>query len=80
MENASEGRLLVLNCAGLPVGTLERVDVGESVLKSLGLNLPESLLKAARKQNLYPLGIGLPQVVETMLAAGLVNNQDRQSL
>ncbi len=76
LEKTSEGRLLVFNLAGLPSGTLDRVDVGEAVLKRLGLKLPQSFIEAARNQNTYPLGIALPQVVETMLAIGIVDKAD----
>ena len=76
LEKSKEGRLLVLNMAGLPSATLDRVDVGEAVLKKIGLNVPKSFLDTARSQNIYPLGISLPQVVESMLATGKVSNKD----
>ena len=73
LEQAEGGRLLVFNLAGLPSGTLDRVDVGEAVLKHLGLRLPYSFLEAARNQNTYPLGMALAQVVETMVSSGVVD-------
>ncbi len=63
-------RLLVLSPAGLPSGTLDKPDLGEAVLARLGLRLPPPLLEAARRQNAYPLGLALPQVVQSMLASG----------
>ncbi|MEB3265896.1 MAG: site-2 protease family protein [Cyanobacteriota bacterium] len=65
-------RLLVLSAAGLPCGTLERPDVGEAVLKRLGLRLPPALLSSARRQGSYPLGMGLERVVRSMIASGEV--------
>ena len=72
IEQSEEGRLLVLNLAGLPCGTLDRIELSEAVLSRLGLRLPPPLLEAARQQNTYPLGLPLPQVAESMLASGLV--------
>ena len=77
LEQSPEGKLLVFNTAGLPSSTLDRIDVGEAVLKKLGLkNVPKSFLENARKQNIYPLGISLPKVVESMLVTGKVKNTD----
>ncbi len=76
LEKSAEGRLLVFNLAGLPSGTLDRVDIGEAVLKHLGLKIPKSFLEVARKQNIYPLGLALPQTVEAMFSAGLINRPD----
>lgn len=67
LEQTPGGRLLVLSPAGLPSGTIDRMDVGEAVLNRLGVRLPPQILEEARKQNAYPLGlVMLPQVVETM--------------
>ena len=69
LENAPEARLLVLSPAGLPSGTIDRMDVGEAVLERLGVRLPPTILEEARKHNNYPLGlVMLPQVVESMQA------------
>ncbi len=76
LEKTNQGRLLVFNLAGLPAGTLDRIDLGEAVLKKLGMKLPPSFLDAARNQNVYPLGIALPEVVESMISAGLVKRPD----
>ena len=70
LEQAPDGRLLVFSPAGLPSGTIDRMDVGEAVLQKLGVRLPPPILEEARKQNAYPLGlVMLPQVVETMQAS-----------
>ncbi len=73
LEKADNARLLVFNLAGLPSGTLDRINLGEAVLKSLGVRLPSQFIDAARSQNTYPLGMGLPQVVEGMVSSGLVD-------
>jgi len=73
LEKSSGGRLLIMNLAGLPSGTMDKVDLGEAVLKRLGLeNIPKTFLESARKQNNYPLGISLPNVVASMLATGKI--------
>lgn len=72
IEKSEEGKLLVFNLAGLPSGTLDRVDVGKSVLNKLGLKIPQPFLEVARKENNYPLGLALPKIVEMMIASGIV--------
>ncbi len=76
LEKAQEGRLLVFNSAGLPSGTLDKADLGQAVLKRLGLRLPSAFLESARNQNAYPLGIALAQVVEAMISTGVVDKPD----
>ena len=67
LERAPQGRLLVFSPAGLPSGTIDRMDLAEAVLTRLGVRLPPPMLEAARKQNAYPLGlVMLPQLVESM--------------
>ena len=70
IENSNCSRLLVLSLAGLPIGTLDRVDIGNAVLKKLGLNLPEQVIKVARKENIYPLGLNLLKIAESSLPDG----------
>ncbi|HGY5556389.1 MAG TPA: site-2 protease family protein [Prochlorococcus sp.] len=72
LEQSEGGRLLVFNIAGLPSGTLDRIDLTEAVLKRLGVRLPAQFVEAARRQNTYPLGMALPQVVDSMVSGGLV--------
>ncbi|MCP9809337.1 site-2 protease family protein [Cyanobium sp. HWJ4-Hawea] len=76
LEDGNHSRLLVLSAAGLPCGTLERPELGAAVLARLGLKLPTPLLEMARRQNTYPLGLGLPQVVRTMVATGEVQARE----
>ena len=67
LEQSETGRLLVLSPAGLPSGTVDRMDLGEAVLKRLGIRLPAPILEEARKRNSYPLGlVMLPQIVGSM--------------
>lgn len=70
LEEVDTDRLLVLSPAGLPCGTIDRPDLGEAVLKKLGLRLPASLLETARRHNTYPLGLALAPVVRAMVASG----------
>lgn len=76
LEEAGASRLLVLSPAGLPSGTLERPELGEAVLQRIGLRLPPPLLASARRLNTYPLGLALPQVTRSMLAAGELDDGD----
>ena len=70
LEDSGSNRLLVLSPAGLPSGTIDRPDLGEAVLRKLGLKLPAALLEAARRHNTYPLGLALAPVVRAMVASG----------
>ena len=67
-------RLLVLSPAGLPCGTVERAELGYSVLRRLGLRLPAPLLATARRQNGYPLGLALGQIAQGMVGTGEVGS------
>jgi hypothetical protein len=71
IEKTKDGRLLVLSVSGLPLGTLDRVDIGKAVLKKIGLNLPDQLIKIARKENIYPLGLNLFNIAQSMLSSDL---------
>ena len=75
IETTKGGRLLVLSTSGLPLGTLDRVDIGKAVLKKLGLNLPDQLIKIARKENVYPLGLNLFNVAQSMVSSDLEKDQ-----
>ena len=68
LEESQQGRLLVLNPAGLPVGTLERPELSEAVMRRLSVRLPQPLLEQARRQGAYPLGLSLGPVAETVAA------------
>ena len=75
IEKTKEARLLVLSVAGLPIGTLDRVDIGKAVLKKIGLNLPEQLIKISRKENIYPIGLNLYDIAKSMTSSDLEEHQ-----
>ena len=75
LEQSEQGRLLVLSPAGLPDGTLDRSELGEAVLQGLAVKLPDAMLESARRNNTYPLGLPLLQVVNSMQASGLLDPQ-----
>ncbi len=75
IERINDGRLLVLSVSGLPIGTLDRVDIGKAVLNKIGLNLPDQLIKIARKENIYPLGLNLYNIVQSMGSGDLEEDQ-----
>jgi Zn-dependent protease len=70
LDQADTPRLLVLGPAGLPSGTLERPELAERVLEKLGVRLPQPILEAARRQGVYPLGMGLAPVARSIEASG----------
>ena len=71
LEKTKDARLLVFSVAGLPVGTLDRVDIGKAVLKKIGLNLPDQFIKIARKENIYPIGMNLSEIANSMILSDL---------
>ena len=75
IEKTKDARLLVLSVAGLPVGTLDRVDIGRAVLKKIGLVLPDQLIKVARKENIYPIGLNLFDIAKTITSTDLEDYQ-----
>ena len=76
LEKTKEARLLVLSAAGLPIGNLDRVDLGKAVLEKIGLNLPDQLIKVARKENIYPIGLNLPMIARSMVSSGYEEDQE----
>jgi len=76
LEKTKDARLLVLSVAGLPIGTLDRVDLGKAVLEKIGLNLPDQLIKVARKENIYPIGLNLPTIAKSMVSSDLEEDQN----
>ena len=76
LEKTKEARLLVLSVAGLPIGTLDRVDLGKAVLENIGLNLPDQLIKVARKENIYPIGLNLSSIAKSMISSDLEEGQN----
>ena len=76
IEKTIDARLLVLSVAGFPLGTLDRVDIGKAVLKRIGLNLPDQLIKVARKENIYPIGLNLSSIAKSMVSSDLDEDQN----
>ena len=74
LDEPGVNRLLVLSAAGLPTGTIERPELSEAVLKSLGLRLPKPLLEAARRQGAYPMGLALGQVARGIAGSSPVDS------
>jgi hypothetical protein len=70
LDQPETQRLLVMGPAGLPTGTLERPELAERVLEKLGVRLPQAILDAARKQGVYPLGMGLAPVARAIETSG----------
>ena len=75
IEKTKDGRLLVLSSSLLPIGTLDRVDIGKAVLKKIGLNLPDKLIKILRKENIYPLGLNLYNIAQSIVLSDLEEGQ-----
>ena len=80
LEKLKEGKLLVLNNAGFPSGTIDKADIGEKTLKKLGIVLPRNFIELARKNNSYPLGVSLPKIVEGMITSGLIQKSELERL
>ncbi|ABV50234.1 Zn-dependent protease [Prochlorococcus marinus str. MIT 9215] len=70
LEETSEGFLLVLNAADIPLGIIDRSKIGNFVLNKLGLNLPSEILNQLNFKNHYPLGIELPRIINSMKQKG----------
>ena len=70
IENTNEGSILVLNSADIPLGIVDRNNVGYFIFKKLGLNLPSNLINKFNSKNQYPLGIELPKIIELMKKKG----------
>ncbi len=66
LEEAPESRLLVLNPAGLPSGTLDRVDLVAAVCNGLGMRLPKPFLAHIQHIGIYPPGLQLGLVASTI--------------
>ena len=66
LEHAPESRLLVLNGAGLPSGTIDRVDLVKAVCRGLGIRLPETFLGQIQRLGGYPPGLQLGLVASAM--------------
>ena len=72
LDDEQTSRLLVLSPAGLPNGTLEKPELGETVLRRIGLTLPKAFVQAARREQGYPFGMALDEVARSMVRSGEV--------
>ena len=70
LEQTNEGILLVVNSLGIPKGLLNRVRIGNYVLKKLGLNISAEIISKIKTTNNYPLGIELPRIIKMMKVKG----------
>ncbi|MBO8204114.1 site-2 protease family protein [Prochlorococcus marinus] len=70
LEETSEGILLVLNAADIPLGIIDRSKIGQFILKKLGFNLPSEIVNKLNYRNQYPLGIELPRIINLMKKKG----------
>ena len=70
LEKTSEGYILVLNAADIPLGIIDRSKIGNFVLNKLGFNLPSEILNKLNYKNQYPLGIELPRIINSMKQKG----------
>jgi len=70
LEETSEGFLLVLNPAEIPLGIINRSKIGNFVLNKLGFNLPSEIVNKFNFKNHYPLGIELPRIINSMKQKG----------
>jgi len=70
IEKTSEGFLLVLNAADIPLGIIDRGKIGYYLLNKLGLNLPSYFVSKFNHKNQYPLGMELPRIINLMKKKG----------
>ena len=70
IEKTNGGLILVLNPLGIPLGLLDRKNIGYFVLKMLGLNISYEILNKIKSRNNYPLGIELPKIIKLMKSKG----------
>ncbi len=70
LEKTSEGFLLVLNAADIPLGIIDRSKIGNFVLNKLGFNLSSEIVNKLNFKNHYPLGIEFPRIINSMKQKG----------
>ena len=68
--DTGDGFLLVLNAAEIPLGIIDRNNIGYFILKKIGLNLPNEILAKFKTKNDYPLGLQLPRIINLMRKRG----------
>ena len=70
LEETSEGFVLVLNAADIPLGIIDRSKIGNFIFNKLGFNLPLDIVNKLNYKNQYPLGIELPRIINLMKQKG----------
>ena len=70
IEKTNGGIILMINSLGIPMGLLDRKNIGNFVLKKLGFNISTEILNKIKSKNNYPLGIELPKIIELMKSKG----------
>jgi len=70
LEETSEGFILVLNAADIPLGIIDRLKIGNFIFNKLGFNLPSEIVNKLHYKNQYPLGIELPRIINLMKQKG----------
>ncbi len=70
LEKTNEGLILITNPYGIPMGFLDRKNIGLFVLKKLGFNISNEILNKIKSKSNYPLGIELPNIIKLMKSKG----------
>lgn len=70
IEKTNGGIILMMNPYGIPMGLLDRKNIGFFVLKKLGFNISNEILNKIKSKNNYPLGIELPKIIKEMKSKG----------
>ncbi len=70
VEKTNEGLILITNSYGIPMGFLDRENIGFFVLKKLGFNISNEIFNKIKSKSNYPLGIELPKIIKLMKSKG----------
>ena len=70
IEKTNEGLILITNPYGIPMGFLDRKNIGLFVLKKLGFNISNEILNKIKSKSNYPLGVELPKIIKVMKSKG----------
>ena len=70
LEEASNGILLIVNSSIIPIGLIDRNQIGYFVLQKLGINLSMEVINKIKDKNFYPLGLEFPKIIEIMKTKG----------
>jgi len=70
VEKTNDGTILIMNPYGIPMGLLDRKNIGFFVLKKLGFNISNEIFNKIKSKNNYPLGFELPKIIKLMKSKG----------